>query len=595
MSVSPIRFAEELPQGTPAPRRQFGTAKLTAGVWTLNLDPHVALRAKRLFKRSDRGTAGRLKLTHTPEVAADLEWFASRYPIAFDPPDALHLAASAHRETILRLEEYMDGAHEPRAFAMRFPPRDYQAREAEILLEQGFLLSADEVGLGKTVTAIAALSDPKALPAVVVCPTHLPRQWAEEVRRFLPDARVHVVRKATPYPIASGLFGLPDVVIVTYSKLAGWSSVLSKFAKSIVFDEVQALRSGDGTQRYAGAVELAGACAFRLGLSATPIYNYGGEIYNVLEVLKPGLLGSWPEFLVEWCSGAGNGRFKIRDPRAFGTWAREQFVMVRHTRAEVGRELPDVLKIQQTIDTDPEPLRAIEDRSAELARVILGTVENRRGQKMEAAEELSNTLRQATGVAKAPYVAEFVRMLVENGEKVVLAGWHRKVYEIWEAKLRDLGVVFYTGSESAAQKDESKRRFVHGEANVFFLSLRSGEGLNDLQLASSCIVFGELDWSPGVHEQAIGRLQRDGQKNKVVAYYLTADEGSDPTVSEVLGVKRAQVDWIRDPFGSMLESIDTSGDRVRDLAEAYLKRKGLSRDAGPARPAAIDLFAEGDA
>lgn len=573
--------------------RSFGTAKLKSGVWHLDLVPHVALRAKRLFKRSDRGTAGRLKLSHTPEVAADLEWFASRYPIDFDPPEALHQSAAAHRETILRLEDYMRGDYVPRDFAMKFPPRTYQAREASIVLDQGYLLSADEVGLGKTVTGIAVLSDPRALPAVVVCPTHLPRQWAEEIRRFLPEARIHVCKKVTPYPIETGLFGLPDVVVVTYSKLAGWSTVLSKFAKTVIFDEIQALRSGSGTQRYSGAEELAGACAYRLGLSATPIYNYGGEIYNVFEILKPGILGTWPEFLVEWCAQAGSNGYKIRDPKAFGTWAREQFAMVRHTRADVGRELPDVLKISQVVETDPEPLTAIEDRSAELARVILGTGESRRGQKMEAAEELSNTLRQATGIAKAPYVAEFVRMLVENGEKVVVCGWHRKVYEIWQAKLRDLSVVLYTGSETATQKDESKRAFVKGDANVLLLSLRSGEGLNDLQLASSCIVFGELDWSPGVHEQAIGRLQRDGQKNKVVAYYLVAEEGSDPTVSEVLGMKRAQVDGIRDPYGSLIESLDTSGDRVRELAESYLKRKGLSRTA-PAPRTAIDSFAQSE-
>jgi SNF2 family DNA or RNA helicase len=573
--------------------RTFGTAKLRSGVWHLDLVPHVALRAKRLFKRSDRGTAGRLKLSHTPEVAADLEWFASRYPIDFDPPEALRQSAAAHRETILRLEDYMRGDYVPREFAMKFPPRTYQAREASIVLDQGYLLSADEVGLGKTVTGIAVLSDPRALPAVVVCPTHLPRQWAEEIRRFLPEARIHVCKKATPYPIETGLFGLPDVVVVTYSKLAGWSTVLSKFAKTVIFDEIQALRSGSGTQRYSGAEELAGACSYRLGLSATPIYNYGGEIFNVFEILKPGILGTWPEFLVEWCSQAGSNGYKIRDPKAFGTWAREQFAMVRHTRADVGRELPDVLKISQTVETDPEPLKAIEDRSADLARVILGTGESRRGQKMEAAEELSNTLRQATGIAKAPYVAEFVRMLVENGEKVVVCGWHRKVYEIWRTKLADLGVVLYTGSETATQKDESKRAFVKGDANVLLLSLRSGEGLNDLQLASSCIVFGELDWSPGVHEQAIGRLQRDGQTNKVVAYYLVAEEGSDPTVSEVLGMKRAQVDGIRDPYGSLIESLDTSGDRVRELAEAYLKRKGLPR-AAPVPRTAIDSFAQSE-
>lgn len=564
--------------------RTFGTARLRAGVWTLELEPHVAMRAKRIFKRSDRGTPGKLRLTHSPEVAADLEWFASRYPIDFDCPETLRAAAAGYRETILRLEDILGPGYEPRDFGMALPPRSYQAREAEIVLTNGFLLIADEVGLGKTVSAISVLADPRTRPAVVVCPTHLPRQWAEEIRKFLPSAHVHIVKKGTPYELATGLFGFPDVVIVNYAKLAGWSSVLSKVAKTVVFDEVQALRSGSGTQRYDGAEELAAACAFRVGLSATPIYNYGGEIFNVFEILKPGLLGKHSEFVTEWCSSAGNGKYKIKEPRAFGTWAREQFAMIRHTRADVGRELPDVVKIVQTVDSDTEAIQAVEDRAAELAKILLRRGEQVRGQKMQAAEELSNQLRQATGIAKAPFVAAFVETLVESGEKVVLCGWHRAVYGVWEAAFKRAGIPFayFTGTESAAEKDHSKHAFVHGDAQVLILSLRSGEGLNDLQLASSCIVFGELDWSPAVHEQAIGRLQRDGQSNKVVAYYLVADEGSDPVIIETLGVKRAQVAGIVDPHGSLLERLDTSGDRVRKLAEEVLRRRGVRVEDLPA-------------
>src|SRR3546814_3105109 len=75
------------------------------------------------------------------------------------------------------------------------------------------------------------------------------------------------------------------------------------------------------------------------------------------------------------------------------------------------------------------------------------------GEKMNAAGEFDALMRQATGVAKAPFVAEYVRLLCESGEKVVLFGWHREVYAIWQEKLKDLKPVLYTGSESESQKD----------------------------------------------------------------------------------------------------------------------------------------------
>ena len=46
-------------------------------------------------------------------------------------------------------------------------------------------LLADEMGLGKTVQALAALALTRALPALVVAPPHLMRNWARETQRFL--------------------------------------------------------------------------------------------------------------------------------------------------------------------------------------------------------------------------------------------------------------------------------------------------------------------------------------------------------------------------------------------------------------------------
>src|SRR6185295_7641711 len=103
----------------------------------------------------------------------------------------------------------------------------------------------------------------------------------------------------------------------------------------------QALRTGF-SQRGIAARQLARACEFRVGLSATPIYNYGGEIFYILDALKDGVLGTLREFHTEWTVDLGNGKYAIKDPRAFGAWARETFAMIRHTRIEVGRELPDV-------------------------------------------------------------------------------------------------------------------------------------------------------------------------------------------------------------------------------------------------------------
>jgi SNF2 family DNA or RNA helicase len=183
-------------------------------------------------------------------------------------------------------------------------------------------------------------------------------------------------------------------------------------------------------------------------------------------------------------------------------------------------------------------------------------------------------LRQATGLAKAAYVASFVRMLVESGEKVVLFGWHRAVYDVWMKELADLQPVLFTGSESAKQKEAAKQAFITGESQVLIISLRSGAGLDGLQYVSSTVVFGELDWAWGVHEQGETRVFRDGQGKPVFVYYLVSEEGSDPVVSDIIGVKRAQLDPVLDPNAALIEKLQSdSSAGIRKLAETYLAKR----------------------
>ena len=82
---------------------------------------------------------------------------------------------------------------------------------------------------------------------------------------------------------------------------------------------------------------------------------------------------------------------------------------------------------------------------------------------------------------------------------------------------------------------------------INWISLRAAAGLN-LQRAS-CVVFGELDWSPAIHSQAEDRAHRMGQKDSVLCYYLVAEEGADEVIQEFLGLKVAQFNKIMGDAG----------------------------------------------
>lgn len=572
--------------------KTYGTFGLGERGWVISADPHVLLRMKRVFNKIDKGQFGAVVLSDTTENCRDLVWFMDRYPLDGAPEHQARLKARAeehlHHEDVLA--SILGGRFQARAFEMAVAPRDYQAQAAEAILQGKSLLLADDLGLGKTCSAIAALTDPKTRPALVVTMTHLPGQWQKELGKFAPTLSSHVLTRGQPYPLTIDARTkkrkpFPDVVIGSYSKLAGWAGVLAGHIRTVVFDEAQELRH-NATDKYNGAKHIADAAEYRVGLTATPIYNYGSEMFNVVDVLRPGVLGTQEEFLREWCSGvkqAHTGQIKacISKPKAFGIYMRDSGTMLRRTRAEVGRELPQCQRIIHHVDADLKALEKIEGKAIELAKIILAQSGTVRGDKLHAAEEFNMRLRQATGVAKAPYVAEFARMVVEGGEPLVLFGWHRDVYSIWMERLKDLKPVLYTGSETVNAKAAAARDFIKGQTNLIIMSLRSGAGLDGLQARCRTGAFGELDWSPAVHDQNIGRWDRDGQKDPTTAYFLLSEHGSDPVVADVLGIKRGQVEGIRNPTSDVVEQVQADPGNIKRLAAAYLHKRGLAPPPGP--------------
>lgn len=564
--------------------------------WAITCEPHVRNRLRRVFPQVSKSPSETLLLSVNEENARDLLWFTERYPLDMPKPvrKRIKALATSHEEMETAVQVLLNAAAPPEDFELAEPAREYQKVAANLLALKSGLLLADDVGLGKTVSAICSMCRKGNLPVLVVTLTHLPEQWAAEIRRFAPELKIHILKSGKTYPLVkvkkskqSALFDdtekTPDVIISNYSKLNGWAETLAGVVNYVVFDEAQELRH-QGSLKYDAAKLIASKARLRLGLSATPIYNMGEEFYSVLQILCPGALGSYEEFHREYCGNEG----VIKEPKVFGAYLRREGLMLRRTRKDVGRELPPYSNIIQSIQTDNAVLGKIQSSAIELARVILANQQDYRGQKFHAAEEFNMLLRKATGVAKAPYVAEFVRMLLASEEKVVLYGWHRDVYAIWMDLLAEFKPVLYTGSESPKQKLEAKENFVNGDSRVMIISLRAGAGLDGLQKVCKVCVFGEIDWSPGVHTQCGGRIHRDGQDEPSMAYYLLSEDGSDPVIADLLGLKKGQIEGVVDPDAELVEQLAVEPGAINKLARVYLERLGV--ELPPAEEAHIETM-----
>ncbi|KIC42211.1 hypothetical protein RA27_02105 [Ruegeria sp. ANG-R] len=543
----------------------YGTLDYNGTAWRISdLQPHVAIAFKRLFpKVPAHGTE--LFLSDTDENRADLHWFMQRYPMNHNHGPILVegverlTTKAAERERIL-MPGWTPG--ETAGFCDGKQPYNYQKQAAAVTIQNPSLLLGDDLGLGKTISALCTLTSGAPLPAAVVVQAHLADQWAERAHEFT-HLRVHVIKGTKPYDLP-----VADLYVFRYSNIAGWIDIINTgLFKTAIYDEAQELRTGHETAKGNAARILSSQATVRLGLTATPIYNYGDEIFNVMQFIEPNMLGNRDEFMREWCGWSKT----VRDPDALGTYLRDKGYFLRRTEhdASVAAEIPPL----NTVDWEVEWNDGAADEAEDLFKTLALTVlEGSFVKAGKAARELDMKMRLLTGVAKADAVAAYVDMLLQDSPRVLLAGWHRDVYEKWMSALAHHNPVLYTGSETAAAKRRNVKAFTTGNSRVIAISLRSGAGLDGLQEYCNEVVFGELDWSPQVHKQVIGRLRRPGQTKQVTAHYLHTSGGSDPVIMDMLGVKADQSRGIVDPMKGY-EAKHQDDTRIRRLAKAVLGRE----------------------
>lgn len=247
-----------------APANTFGAITHEGGRWRIECEPHVRTKLRRLFPQVDQRASEVVWLSGSAENSRDLLWFINRYPMLVSPLKLLKGLSADHVEAESLVHQLLSHVRAPDLFELAMPPRDYQAEAASLARIKAGLLLADDVGLGKTASAICPMVMPEYLPALVVTLSHLPPLWVNELYKFAPNLKVHVLKSGRPYDLLespkrrrgaqaqTGLFDeeqprLPDVIVCNHHKLAGWAETLAGFIRYVVFDEVQELRAGAGT------------------------------------------------------------------------------------------------------------------------------------------------------------------------------------------------------------------------------------------------------------------------------------------------------------------------------------------------------------
>lgn len=552
----------------------YGTLRREGAQWVIEAEPQVIVMAKRLFHGSEGRGQGIAKFPANKRSFGDLVWFLQRYPLVIEDTAAFETSyAEACNYAIKRQESLVRPVSGVPDALFKGTLKPFQAEGVSWCLTHGRTLLADEMGLGKTVEALAFLATEQKWPTLIVPPPHLINHWLEKIPMFLECAdgeagplfqigglTIHVIRGRKPYKLPQA-----HIYIIHYLLLANWRRTLcERSIPRIIFDEIQELRH-TGTEKYSAASELASLAPEVIGLSGTPIYNRGAEIWNVMNIIEYHCLGDKDSFTREWCTGYQSDT--VKDPAVLGAHLRREGLMLRRRKEDVLDDLPAKRRIVETIDSDNGLYHSLIENAVQLA-THAATLSNHL-ERGRAELEAVNETRRATGVAKAVAASAFVRTMLEAEEPTLVFAYHHDVVDILKAELAEFRPVCITGRETAAEKLEAQKAFQSGATNVCIISLRAAAGLDGLQERARVVVFAELDWSPAVHSQAEDRAHRIGLRDSVLCYYLVSEYGTDPSMQEALGLKVSQF------LGLMGDAESTPEDNALAVQAAHSHMKAV--------------------
>ena len=502
---------------------------------------------------------------------------------------------------------------------LRFSPFPHQLAAAGAVLRRmrGRALLADEVGLGKTIEAGLVASElflrRLASRILILVPAGLVGQWAEELDRKF--ALPCLVQGSPAWQAAGRPWEAP---VVLASLAAARRSPHREAAAAVpwdlvILDEAHRLKN----PRSASAL-LAKSLSARyvLLLTATPVENRLEELYHLVNLVRPGHLGTPAEFRQTYGAAATAG--SVRNLPALQQRMRE--VMVRHRRSEVAVMLPR--RLAETLRVSPTPdeaalyaavsahVRAAGAGAGPAEALALRTLQRLAGSSPAAlAERTAHLPAVATagappGTAKADALLTLLRHHLAQGEKVVVFTGFRATLDFLAGVVRASGIaaVVYHGGLGRREKDAAIAAF-SGDIPVLLTTEAAGEGRN-LQFCHVMVNF-DLPWNPMQIEQRLGRIHRIGQEHDVVLHNLVARGTLEDRILTVLESKINLFELVVGELDMILGRIDDDFDFESAVFEHHVhsrddddfsgRLEALSTRLAEARAGYLRTRSDGDA
>ena len=440
----------------------------------------------------------------------------------------------------------------------------FQVDGVAFLAGRGRALLADDMGLGKTLQAIAAaywLHRGDAVQKVlIVCPASLKFQWAREIERFT-GAQAHLIQgpiEARSVQYRKG----PGFYVMNYELVLRDLSLINETLAPdlLILDEAQRIKNW--RTKIATAIKRIPS-RYAFVLSGTPLENRLEDLYSLMQVVDPRVLGPLWRYLVDF--HITDERGKVLGYRNLSELRRRlKPVMLRRDRSLVRDQLPNRIEQRRDVAMSPKQVELHDEAVANAARLAqilkrrpLTPVEhNRMMASLQRARMACNAAGLVDKVTKeSPKIDELASILEDAcqlaGLKAVVFSQWAQMGEMVELRVKRMGLccVRLHGGVPSAKRGDLMDRFHNDDACQVFISTDAGgTGLN-LQCASVLVNL-DIPWNPAVLDQRVARIHRLGQKNKVQVLHLVAPDSYEEHVLGLIEGKRNLFDNVLDSEAS---------------------------------------------
>ena len=301
--------------------------------------------------------------------------------------------------------------------------------------------------------------------------------------------------------------------------------------------------------------------AFKTGLSGTPAYDKPDDLWSVLNWLYPRFWTSYWRYFDRYVLWVDYNGYKQVIGVANQEELQEQMrgFYIRRKKEDVIQDLPEKTFTQMFVDLTPKQRRAYnqmrdsmiswvgenEDKPVNATAVVSQLI---RLQQFASAHAEINDEGKMILSDPSSKIDAAIEILYSTNKQIVFFSQFTQIINLFCERLKKNKITFgkFTGETSAKERSKTVDGFMSGELRVFAGNVAAGgTGLDGLQV-TDIMVFFDRPWSHSVFDQAVGRLDRIGQKNNIQIIDLIATGTIEKKRIEKITMEWK---WIRELLG----------------------------------------------